>query len=155
MKLEKLEQKYKELGEKIERIKSASKLWPQKGDVVYFAIHSGEICSDIYRNSNLDKLRLRNGDLSRTKAEVAAKRNYDRAYHRVTERIRELNDGWMPDWNDGSQVKWAHYLTKGQIKLVGVREAKDARNALYLSSDSNSRLLVLEMHGDLLIMLNG
>ena len=70
--LKKLEQKHKELGEEIARLKAENDdVWPKDGDEYFFIDIEGEIINDIWRDFNFEKEMLEAGNAFRTREGAA------------------------------------------------------------------------------------
>lgn len=114
--LEQLEQKHKELGEEIERLKKQDDmpdiLWsPNKGEKHWILTGHG-ICSDLMGISIENSNRIKRQQPLKT-LEQAQKADRQRiAKMKVLRRVAELNHerGWVCDWDDYRQPKYRPQL---------------------------------------------
>ena len=96
--LEALEQKHKELGEEIARLKQGNVRWkPEYGDSYWFAGSWGEESVNHWENDKIDRARFALGSCFRTKEEARRKADRDS----LTQELKDFaaRDGAV-DWSD-------------------------------------------------------
>ena len=90
-----------QLDELIKERENKGKLWkPEKHERYYFLDTINHVCSDVWYNGNGDLFRFNSDNCFKTVAEAKEKGEYNDAVIAVNMKIRELNDGWTPDWSD-------------------------------------------------------
>ena len=95
-----------QLDELIKERENKGKPWkPEKGEYYWFVGSWGDVSCDDWRGSSEDIFYLKSNNVFKTKGEAEAKLDYLNAVIAVNAKIRELNDGWTPDWMDYSQSK--------------------------------------------------
>lgn len=91
------------------------------------------------------------GNVYRTPAEAQRAVDVIRATVRVNRRIAELNEGWVPDWQNKDQKKWLfNHRYRNQGFGVFAWYAYDFYPRLFPSkSESIGEKIITEMHDDL------
>jgi hypothetical protein len=149
--LKALEQKHKELGEEIEKLKKGGEEWPKKGNSYYYVPGSGNPYGTFYGTHNTaDRGRIERGNAFRTEPE---------AWHysdflKVTAKLRRAAKGFVPDWSDEEQRKhyiWYNARTKQlnicynrmtcHFGIMYFRTEQDAQDALDSLSDAEKETL--------------
>lgn len=107
--IEELEKKYKELGEKIEKLKNKKKCkrWRgKKGDVYYCVDNWGYISKNIDHRSIVSDYNYKTRNYFKTEEE--AKQHFDNitTYYELMDLAEELNNGEEVDWNSTDQSKY-------------------------------------------------
>ena len=156
MKLEQLEQKYAELGAEIERLKNKTKPWPQERNVAYMLWDNGLVTKGVYTTKDFRNC-VENGSVFRTEDEALAERDYRQAYRKVTERIRELNDGWVPDWTPSSPKNFYFYKNfyEDTVGISLSASTATIRAALIMKSSEIAETVLSEMKHDVIAVLRG
>ncbi len=77
-----------------------------------YKLHSnGSICRDIYDiNDKLTNTKIQQGNVFKTKLEAEKEVSYRAAKFRLNTKMRELDRGWVADWDDISQYKFYFYF---------------------------------------------
>jgi len=143
--LKALEQKHKELGEEIEKLKQAATVSYKRPRAEFNKLYNyitdnGFIYSDQEAHMNTDQLHYDLGNYFLTLEEAERARDRQLAYVRMTDAIREANEGWVADVMDVNQRKYYPYLDEGIVywkwKYLGATLpiemlcSEDARNKL-------------------------
>jgi hypothetical protein len=86
--------------------------------------------------------------------EAEKERDYRAALTKVKRRIAELNEGWVPDWSNGSQ-KYSIFYThaRGCVSADWGCYVKYTNNGLYLKDRSLALQLIEEMPEELKLVL--
>ena len=106
--IEELEIKYKELGEKIEKLKSKkiAKRWrAEKSDDYYFIDDLGEINHDYEEGTNTDYYRYKTRNYFKTSGEAQEYLDNTNTYFELMNLAEELNNGEEIDWDNKEQSK--------------------------------------------------
>ena len=112
--LKKLEQKHKELGEEIARLKAENDdVWPKDGDEYFFIDIEGEIINDIWRDFNFEKEMLEAGNAFRTR-EGAEKIVLRRKIETI---LMKHSRGFVPDWDNVYQNKFRLLIDTGYLVI--------------------------------------
>ena len=122
----------------------------------YFYITAqGNIGNSVCYNDSIDKHTFEMGNMFKTQEEAEKALKKQQAKIRVIKRISELNQGWLPNWNDIRESKYL-VLYDGMSKRLANEHycyCKKIDNNLYLKSEELAKQLIKEMKTDLLLML--
>ena len=105
---------------------------PEVGKEYYVSGSGGTPYRKVRRTPGLDDAFLSHfaiGNVYETREEVEAHNNYLKALTKVKNRIAELNEGWVPDWSDNTDVKYSLYYSYseyGSIRWTSSYTAKGA-----------------------------
>ena len=118
--LKALEQKHKELGEEIEKLKQAATVSYKRQRAEFNKLYNyitdnGFIYSDQEAHMNTDQLHYDLGNYFLTLEEAERARDRQLAYVRMTDAIREANEGWVADVTNRCQVKYHVRLYEGDF----------------------------------------
>lgn len=106
-----------QLDELIKERENKGKLWkPEKHEQYYFLDTVNHECSDVWFNHISDLFRFNSDNCFKTVAEAKEKGEYNDAVIAVNMKIRELNDGWTPDWSDGQEIKCSIFYNNNNQK---------------------------------------
>lgn len=115
-KLKELEQKYKELGEEIERLKNQGKVWkPEKGEDYMHLSSTGLLCRDSWGDYGEDEARYGIGNCFRTKEEAEAMAEKIKIYTQLKRLAEEINTEPI-DWNNQHQNKYSFFYEEGMLE---------------------------------------
>jgi len=156
--LEELEQKYKEMGEEIERLKNPpnKKRWRAEKDEKYYLITQSGVVHFYYENYDLiDNHAYATGSYFRTEEEAELKRDRDLATQRVLDALREAEGDWVADWDDKDQCKCHPYIDRdksiqiwwGYLELIAPIE--------WYSSEEAWQQVIKSHHDDIWLMITG
>ncbi len=105
-KLKELEQKYKELGEEIERLKNQGKVWKPKKTENYFLINVNKAISDYtWGDSLFDNHIYELGNCFKTKSEAETMLEKIQIYTQLKRLAEEINTESI-DWQNREQEKY-------------------------------------------------
>ena len=116
--LEAIEQRHKELGEDIEKLKAEKAKpkgrWkPDAGDYLYADNGFGTIRGYYWDGNRGSKSMYLLGNVYKTEEEAQYEVDRRKAIVAVNDIIDELNDGWEPDWSDPRELKY--FATYGYV----------------------------------------
>ena len=147
--------------EMLEKIK---KLYPPKLKSIYALEEYGQYYTintvgDIYNftwvNDVIDNTRLYTGNVYLTKQDAQKALTKLKATALVKKRIAELNEGWVPDWEDDDEyayfIVYNSFWLKLDIDFNSIFKTLD--NSLYLKSYKLVQQLIDEMPNELKLML--
>lgn len=122
-KLEELKQKYKELGEEIEKLEKQGKVWTPAEQEKYWIINTnGEVDWQYWGNDDYDKPRYQLGDCFRTKEEAEAVVEKLKIYTQLKRLAKEINTEPI-DWNNEVQHKYEIVYNASTNCLLQLHEA--------------------------------
>lgn len=118
-KLEKLEKKYKELGEEIERLKSQStERWRAEYEEEYYFIDSeGDILPSFDEDLGKDDYRYQLGNYFETSEQAEKVLDKILIYSKLKDLALKLNEGKTIDWKDDTQEKFYIYFDNAANRL--------------------------------------
>ena len=147
--------------EMLEKIK---KLYPpklksiyalEKYDQYYTINLVGGIYIYTWVNDEIDDTRLHTGNVYLTKQDAQKALTKLKATALVKKRIAELNEGWVPDWEDDDEyayfIVYNSFWLKLDIDFNSIFKTLD--NSLYLKSYKLVQQLIDEMPNELKLML--
>ena len=147
--------------EMLEKIK---KLYPpklksiyalEKYDQYYTINLVGGIYIYTWVNDEIDDTRLHTGNVYLTKQDAQKALTKLKATALVKKRIAELNEGWVPDWEDDDEyayfIVYNSFWLKLDIDFNSIFKTLD--NSLYLKSSKLVQQLIDEMPNELKLML--
>ena len=82
----------------------------------YYIDRKSRILNATETGHSIDQFFYDSGNYFLTEEEAKKKLARDQAYLRMTDAIREANEGWVPDFNDRLQDKWYMLLYKGGMR---------------------------------------
>ena len=106
MNREEILQKIEELKELVKEHDEKSKFWRADEGKSYYWIWC-DVCyeeRELYCES--DNGRYACGNYKPTKEAAEADAKFIKCMHKLRNAARQLNDGWVPDWNDSNTYKW-------------------------------------------------
>jgi|GEM_PF-3120756 len=131
-------------------------VWDLKDDDEYYSITSyGAVKINFWGQIGTETVAREIGGcfLTRGEAEQELKRRILEI--KITKRIAELNEGWVPDWSGRCDTKnWVIYLFKGRLSIESNLATKIAQNRFYLKSDVLAKQLSKELEPELIEYLN-
>ena len=99
-----------QLDELIKERENKGKPWKPGLRDEYWVIDSwGDLNLVMWTNAHSDNYCYDSGNCFKTEEKAKAKLDYLKAVNTVNAKIRELNDGWTPDWDDWNQRKYEVY----------------------------------------------
>lgn len=124
------------------------------GDFYYYITSDGIVTKTTWRNSGHDFKCLSIGNIYLTQEDAEKALDKLKATAKVKKRIAELNDGWMPDWNNNDD-KWYIYYQYEDSKLDfdWYISPKVIDSSLYLKFGRLAERLIEEMPNELKTML--
>ena len=75
------------------------------GNYYYIGGYEGDICKDIEFGYKEDNFRFSVGNYYLTEEEAEKAKRIQINIVKINDRIDELNEGWVPDWNNPKQTK--------------------------------------------------
>jgi len=114
MNLQALEQKHKELGEEIERLKSKGRWKPEYGDEYFLPFDFAEAYDVTWEDDSQDEFLYLTRNVFRTKEEAEQARKDKLEYYAVLDELERISggkDGQVALMHDNG--KWKHYSTFG------------------------------------------
>ena len=115
--IERLEKRIEALEEML-RITGMEKIepkkWPQVGDEYHWVADDGEGNTFNWSDSMVGRARKERGLIFRTEAEALA---YDRK-RVITEKLRKMAGGFVPDWGDDEQDKYYIFYNHSMQEFV-------------------------------------
>ena len=143
--LEELEQKYKQ-----------PKAGFKHGDEYYNVGTFGTIDNHCWKNDEYDHQALGIGNAFHTGEEAKAHKDWLIARATIIKRIKELNDGWTPDWKDEEQKKYMVYYdhTVPSCEVMSRYVYQYQPNNLCLKSEELAMQLIEELPAELKLYLN-
>lgn len=111
-----------------EEPKPSFKKWRAENGGNYFTIHiNGEIVIATEKGNHYDNYRYLTNNYFQTEQEAKAYKARQKAIGRVTHAIIEANEGWEPDWEDGTQIKhriiYLHYIEDLEVNNDAVEQS--------------------------------
>ena len=161
MSREKLEKQIKELQadiallqKKIDELPKINWFQPKERDVFYYVNLYGNANKKFYE-STYDFDIVKSQLVFKTEEEAIKQSCINKATVRVLNRIAELNEGWLPNWENINESKHIIHYNFNENKLCVYRYtfAKHLDDRLYLKNNELSQQLINEMEDDLLLML--
>ena len=135
------------------RLKSIYAL--EKYDQYYTINLVGGIYIYTWVNDEIDDTRLHTGNVYLTKQDAQKALTKLKATALVKKRIAELNEGWVPDWEDDDEyayfIVYNSFWLKLDIDFNSIFKTLD--NSLYLKSYKLVQQLIDEMPNELKLML--
>lgn len=127
----------------------------EKNANYYFVSFGGGISDEPYVTDAIDNAQINTTPCFKTQEEAQEYLEYCQAYMRVINAIRELNDGWTPDFSDGSTYKFCVYYDYYSLKLTGSSDIQcsGSNHLLYLRTEELTRQLIKERGTDLELIL--
>ena len=101
----------------------------------------------------IDLYRYNTQNCFRTTEEAEVKRDEDLLKARILDRIDELNEGWVPDWED-SKEKYCPYYDYNMKIWVVVWNCKHQQHQFYLKSAQACQTLIDEFGDDLKVFFH-
>lgn len=102
-----IEEKRRELAELEKQLGREGLPWkPEVGDEYWFVSTDAEAYDNKWGDHPLHKDLYEIGNCYKTEQEAETAVKKQKAYMRIVRKIHELNDGWTPDWLDGSEGKY-------------------------------------------------
>lgn len=96
-----------QLDELIKERENKGKFWkPEYGEDYWHADLDGVLDYKPWTGDEFDLRRYNTGNCFKTQSEAEEKLKYNDAVIAVNVKIRELNDGWKPDWSDEDQYQF-------------------------------------------------
>ena len=106
MNKEEMLQKIEELKELVKEHDEKPKFWRATKGESYFYIYDSDIEYDEDRHHCIDEDRYLAGNYKPTEEVAEADAKFIKCMHKLRNAARQLNDGWVPDWNDSNTYKW-------------------------------------------------
>lgn len=107
--------------------KPSFKKWRAEYGGKYWVNASGDICSNTERFDKYDNYSYLTGNYFQTREEAEVYKARQKAIGRVTHAIIEANEGWEPDWEDGTQIKhriiYLHYIEDLEVNNDAVEQS--------------------------------
>ena len=129
-------------------------VFPKYGDS-YWCIHAdsdvvlSQWCDGYYANKT-----LKYGNVYQSEEEAIKARDIQLAKVRVTDRIKELNDGWTPDWSDGNESKYIVLSSDtNRLWVSNMFVTKFLPNNMYMKSRGIAEQILSEMEDDIKLIL--
>ena len=161
MSREKLEKQIKDLQadivllqKKIDELPKINWFQPKEDDVYYRVSVYGSVSKDFYE-STYDFDIVKSQLVFKTEEEAIKQSIINKATVRVLKRIAELNEGWLPNWEDNDESKYLIYYHHNYNRLArnSYTFIKHLDDRLYLKNNELSQQLINEMEDELLLML--
>lgn len=127
---------------------------PMKWEKVWYLISSGGVVhSEVGAGSCVDAVVLM-GNFYKTRHQAYVALEVKIAQAKIVKRITELNEGWVPDWEDRDQSKFSViYNTIRGLTLSNHYSNKNKSNNLYLKSPDLAKTLISELPDELELVL--
>ena len=129
--------------------------YPKAGTLVYFVSAFGTTDEFQWDNSNYARETYDSNNVFHTREEAEQYIKREKAIRKVTDRIKELNDGWYPDWDDG-EIKYYfnsynHSTNSMFVDYYVYTQAYP--NSHYMKSEEIAKQIRNEMFDDIKLML--
>lgn len=146
---------------KIELIKESTKRWkPKEGETYYIPKVNGvkEMSSWFWDDGFYDNSLYDTGDVFQTEEEARKEYVYRVIRQRVKDAIAELNDGWTPDWNNSTKLKYSFFRNPDFVGVEASHTSINLEDWKYIKSldsvdklremftDAELKLALFEIH---------
>lgn len=145
-----------EVNEIIKQNSKSKPAWFVPGErETYYYITPNGVCRATKEDCEWDTQALSFHKVFKTEEEAEKELKRKQAETRVLKRIAEMNEGWIPDWDNEDEYKYSIDYSYGNQRLFsdGFSIDKCLLNDFYLKSKELAEQLISEMEEDLLIML--
>lgn len=124
---------------------------PNKGDVYFYILGWGSLADDIWKQSDTDIGRYNQGNCFLIKDDAEQELIRREKVTAIKRRIKELNDGWVPDFDDRNQVKHTIIHDHESNKFVTIRNIKSQYfpDWMYCKTNVIAELIIDEFGDDL------
>ena len=130
--------------------------YPKDNTLVYVILTDGTIDERRWDNNTYIREVYTSNNVFHTREEAEQHIKREKAIRKVTDRIKELNDGWYPDWNDFSQDKYiftGYSYCENSINIGSFCTVQCCRNELCMKSYKVAKQIKGEMLDDIKLIL--
>lgn len=116
--IEELEQQIKDIQLEIDELKKSKEWKPTYGEF-YYSFNDCEICYVQWLGDKWDNDRCSKHAIYKTHDEAESDFKFLIAYRKIRDKAKELNEGWVPDWNNDNIrkycIKYDHPTNKFKV----------------------------------------
>ena len=129
--------------------------YPTKDTYVYVVLTDGVIDKIQWNDGSYVRSVYDLGKVFYTREEAEQYNKREKAIRKVTDRIKELNEGWLPDWsNDEGKIYFDDYNhSYNFISISSYRHKQSYPNSYYMKSRRIAGQIRDEMFDDIKLML--
>lgn len=131
-------------------------MWfPENGEEAWYVDAHGDVeaMTGWRKSSNYEMFSHKLGHIFKTKEEAEKHLTLIDAKYLVRKRIAELNDGWVPDWNEVDQKKYTITRNNADLVINTGHYSKIQPNWMYLKSRELAKQLIKELEPELRLIL--
>ena len=150
MNLTELKAQYAKLGDEIKRLESVGVWKPDIGDGYYRLCGDGMIIGYSWTNSDSDFSYYAQGNAFPTREAAELERD-KRA---VMKKLRDLAEGWVPEWSDNFQQKWfIHYDHESKRFFIKYSYKTQSIGTVCFETEAKARHAIDTLGDELLVLL--
>ena len=130
--------------------------YPTKDTYVYVVLTDGVIDKIQWNDGSYVRNVYDLGKVFYTREEAEQHVKREKAIRKVTDRIKELNDGWYPDWNNSEQHKWIfdyYNHREGYVLFSDVTTRQIFESKFYMESVDTCRTVLRELDDEIRLIL--
>ena len=129
--------------------------YPKDNTLVYVVLTDGTIYSLTWSDCGDHHDMYDVGSVFHTRGEAEQHVKREKAIRKVTDRIKELNDGWYPDWNNDEHKYYFNSYNHfdNSIFIVYYFYTQSYPNSHYMKSEEIAEQIRNEMFDDIKLML--
>lgn len=129
----------------------AGRFIPNRGDEYWFIHNDGKVTDDVWDGDvyTIDRNRFKMGNIYETQEETELERDRRLALVECLDEIARLNDGWLPDWTDGTECKHSLMFSHDYktIDIDRLRWSQRLKSTHYFKSSELAQQFI-KTHGD-------